>query len=208
MIDRVRSSAPLTRGRRASAAKRPLTTQGPAAAAAPELPEVLQFMRLLWAVDHGLQRTSKRMLRGIGVTGPQRLALRLIGQFPSISAGDLATLLHVHPSTLTGILTRLLEQQLIVRAVDTRDARRSVLRLSARGTRLDALRAGTVEAAVSAVLRRASAFDRRCVAGLLRQLAEALTPSVGGAPGYPDRPRSQGTSPVSPRAPRRKTART
>jgi MarR family transcriptional regulator, organic hydroperoxide resistance regulator len=43
------------------------------------LPNVLQFMQLLWAVDHGLQRASKGMLRRLGVTGPQRLALRLIG---------------------------------------------------------------------------------------------------------------------------------
>ena len=32
----------------------------------------LEFMRLLWAVEHGLQTTSKRMARRIGVTGPQR----------------------------------------------------------------------------------------------------------------------------------------
>jgi DNA-binding MarR family transcriptional regulator len=165
-------------------------------------------MRLLWAVDHGLQRASKRMLRGIGVTGPQRLALRLIGHFPSISAGELATMLHVHPSTLTGVLARLLEQQLIVRKVDARDARRSVLHLSAPGMRVDALRAGTVEAAVSAILRRSSAADRQCVAGVLRQLAEALTRSADGTPEHRDRPRPQGTIPVSPRAPRRRIPRT
>ena len=128
-------AARVTRGRRASVAPGPVPAADPAVRPAPVLPNVLQFMQLLWAVDHGLQRTSKGMLRRLGVTGPQPLALRLIGQFPSISAGDLAALLHVHPSTLTGILARLLEQRLILRAVDTRDARRSVLRLSRRGMR-------------------------------------------------------------------------
>jgi hypothetical protein len=65
------------------------------------LPDVLQFMQLLWAVVHGLERISKRMAGDIGVTGPQRLVLRVVGLFPGMSAGDLATVLHVHPSTLT-----------------------------------------------------------------------------------------------------------
>jgi len=34
------------------------------------LPEVLQFMRLLWGVAHALDRTSKRMNQELGVIGP------------------------------------------------------------------------------------------------------------------------------------------
>ena len=50
---------------------------------------------------------QKRMEQRSGVTGPQRLVLRVVGLFPGISAGALARLLHVHPSTLTGVLHRL-----------------------------------------------------------------------------------------------------
>ena len=46
------------------------------------LPDVLAFMQLLWGVVHGLEKVSKRMSAEIGVTGPQRLALRVIGLFP------------------------------------------------------------------------------------------------------------------------------
>ena len=49
----------------------------PAPADAADLPGVLQFMQLLWAVVHGLERLSKRMTGDIGVTGPQRLVLRV-----------------------------------------------------------------------------------------------------------------------------------
>jgi DNA-binding MarR family transcriptional regulator len=137
-------------------------------------------MRLLWALDHDLQRTSKRMLRAFGVTGPQRLALRLIGQFAGISPGELAELLHVHPSTLTGVLARLLDQGLIIRDTSPQDARRSVLRLSRSGLRLDAVREGTVEAAVTRVLSRTPAADRQCVTRTLRQLSAALASAVDG----------------------------
>ena len=97
--------------------------------ARPELPDVLDFMQLLWAVVHGLEKVSKRMGGEIGVTGPQRLGLRVVGLFPGMSAGDLASILHVHPSTLTGVLQRLVDQRLLARADDPLDRRRAVLRL-------------------------------------------------------------------------------
>jgi DNA-binding MarR family transcriptional regulator len=102
-----------------------------------DLPDVLQFMQLLWAVVHGLEKTSKRMAGDIGITGPQRLALRVVGLLPGVSAGDLAATLHVHPSTLTGVLRRLTRQRLLQRDDDPRDRRRALLRLTARGSRVN-----------------------------------------------------------------------
>jgi MarR family transcriptional regulator, organic hydroperoxide resistance regulator len=117
----------------------------------------LDFMRLLWAVDHGLQRRSKRMETELGVTGVQRMVIRLIGRFPGIAAGRLAELLHVHPSTLTGVLKRLVDRNLALRDRDPDDARRSRFRLTREGARVDATQAGTVEAAVRRALARLSA---------------------------------------------------
>jgi MarR family transcriptional regulator, organic hydroperoxide resistance regulator len=112
------------------------------------LGEVLDFMRLLWAVDHALQSMSKRMEAALGVTGPQRLVIRIVGRFPGISAGELANVLHIHPSTLTGILKRLETRGVIDREADPTDARRALFGLTARGREIDALRTGTVESIV------------------------------------------------------------
>ena len=120
----------------------------------PQLGGVLDFMRLLWAVDHGLQATSKRMLATMGVTGPQRLAVRIIGRFPGISAGRLAKVLKVHPSTLTGILARLEARRLLTRWPDPRDARRSLFGLTASGRALNETRSGTVEASIARALAK------------------------------------------------------
>src|SRR5215475_13371185 len=125
-----------------------------------ELPDVLQFMQLLWAITHGLQTTSKRMTRDLGVTGPQRLVLRVIGLFPGASPGSLARVLHVHPSTLTGVLQRLTTQGLLERTADPADRRRSFLRLTARGARVNARGRGTAEAAVRRALQEISEADR------------------------------------------------
>jgi DNA-binding MarR family transcriptional regulator len=111
-------------------------------------------MRLLWALDHALLSRSKRMDAELGVTGLQRLVLRLAGRFPEISAGELAELLHVHPSTLTGVLKRLVERGAIKRESDPEDARRARFELTSRGARLDEHQSGTVEVAVRRALAR------------------------------------------------------
>jgi DNA-binding MarR family transcriptional regulator len=108
------------------------------------------------------------------VTGPQRLVLRIVGRLPGISAGELAQILHVHPSTLTGVLRRLQARALLQRRADPNDARRALFTLSAKGRKLDSLQAGTVEAAVRRALSRLP--DRISPAQeLLTALAEELS---------------------------------
>jgi DNA-binding MarR family transcriptional regulator len=155
-----------------------------------DLPDVLQFMRLLWAVVHGLERISKRMTGEIGVTGPQRLVLRVVGLFPGLSAGDLATVLHVHPSTLTGVLQRLVAQRLLARADDPADRRRAVLHLTKRGVGVNEARQGTVEAAIAQALDGISDRDRIATKRVLERLAAHLEPATAEGPARPRRSRT------------------
>jgi DNA-binding MarR family transcriptional regulator len=119
-----------------------------------DLGPVLEFMKQLWALDHGLQSASKRMESTFGITGPQRLVVRIVGRFPGISAGALAAVLHVHPSTLTGVLRRLEMRGIVQRRGDPNDGRRALFGLTARGKKVDTLRTGLVEQAVKRVLTR------------------------------------------------------
>jgi DNA-binding MarR family transcriptional regulator len=138
------------------------------------LPDVLDFMQLLWAVAHGLERSSKGMAANLGVTGPQRLVLRVVGLFPGMSAGELASVLHVHPSTLTGVLRRLVGQRMLVRVAHPGDRRRAVLRLAPKGVRVNARRGGTVESAVAAALDTVPPGERQAARRLLERLADHL----------------------------------
>ena len=135
---------------------------------------VLSFMRALWGVNHGLESTSRRMKTRIGVTGPERMVVRLVGRYPAISAGDLARILRVHPSTLTGLLKRLARRGLLVRQADSTDARRALFTLTPKGTTVDKTRRGTVEAAVTAALELLPERDIRTAATVLDALASAM----------------------------------
>lgn len=141
-------------------------------------------MRVIWSLDHGLQSLSKRMQATVGLTGPQRVALRAMGRGPGMTAGALAEILHLHPSTLTGILQRLGARGLVRRTVDRADRRRTRLELTARGRRLDAPTPGTVEAVVDRVLARYPRGRVRAAAGLLEAVAEGLLAETA-QPGSP-----------------------
>ncbi len=158
----------------------------PSSQASANLGSVLSFMRLIWAVDHGLQRTSKRMAVVLGFTGPQRLVLRILGRIPGIAPGALAEILHLHPSTLTGILRRLEERGVVRRESDDSDSRRSLLFLTPQGSKLDVSVKGTVEDAVRRVLARSS--PRRIeeasllLAAVARSLSRMAVDRKSGAP--------------------------
>jgi DNA-binding MarR family transcriptional regulator len=121
----------------------------------------------------------------IGVTGPQRFAIRLIARFPGIPAGQLAELLHVHPSTLTGILKRLERQGLVRRRADPRDGRRALFGVTEKGRRIDAAQGGTVEAAVQRVTSASQRTKLQHAREILKALARSLEEGARGRRQHP-----------------------
>jgi DNA-binding MarR family transcriptional regulator len=131
-------------------------------------------MRLLWAVAHGLDSTSKRMRAELGVTGPQRLVLRLVGHYGELSPGALAELLHIDPSSLTGILQRLESAGFLRRVRDPVDGRRAILTLRKKGRALNIRRARTVEESVRRALSSLPRAKIDAARNVLKTLADEL----------------------------------
>lgn len=124
----------------------------PARADALALEPTLDFMRLLWRIEHGLQSKSKQMEAAIGITGPQRLVLKIVDQFPGLSAGELAHIIRLHPSTITGIVQRLVDKGLLARDGDAADRRRVQLRVCREAKRFTRRSSGAIESAIARVL--------------------------------------------------------
>jgi DNA-binding MarR family transcriptional regulator len=139
-----------------------------------ELSAALTFMQVMWALVHALDARSKRMAQELGVTGPQRLVLRIVGARPKISAGAVAKTLRLHPSSLTGVLRRLEDRGLLQRRSDPKDARRALLSLTRPGTTINSRRAGTVEAAVSRAIGRLGERELVAAQRVLQTLIEEL----------------------------------
>ncbi len=142
------------------------------------LEKVLEFMQVLWALDHALQERSKAMAAHIGVTSPQRLALRIIQSQPGISSGAVADRLFLDPSTLTGVLQRLETRGLLTRKKDKEDARRTLLFVTPAGKAL----LGQAEHTVEAVVREALESEKGKAVRKASAVLENITARLKGAP--------------------------
>lgn len=168
--------------------------------ASPGVPEtlnldpILDFMRLLWSVEHGLQSMSKRMQATLGITGPQRLVLRIVTARPGLSAGELARIVHLHPSTITGILQRLIKKGLLRSERDRRDSRRVRLHSYAAANGFVAASTGTVESAVTRALVRVPTHVVRHAREVLAAIAEALADDRGKSAAVSRRPTHKPTN--------------
>ncbi len=149
-----------------------------AAAASPyesrPLGQALDFLRVLWAINHGLATTSRYMKSKYGVTGRQRLIIQVVNEFPGISAGDLAKVLHLDPSTLTGVLQQMGHRGLLQLQPDMRDRRRLRIQLTTRGRRMSHMAVGAIEAAVSRTLSGVSPAKLKATREVLALLADNL----------------------------------
>jgi DNA-binding MarR family transcriptional regulator len=135
---------------------------------------ILEFIREMWAVDHELQRVSKRMVRRLGLTAPQRLAVRFVGLHPGLTLGALARLLHLHAGTVTGIVRRLEVLDLVRQTRSGEDSRRRHLALTAKGRLVNRRRRGTVEAAVRRMAATVPSRDLSAAYRVMQALARNL----------------------------------
>lgn len=138
------------------------------------LEPALAFLRELWALDHALGSTSKRMHDRMGITAEQRMVLRFLGKSPRMTAGELASMLHVEKSTLSLALKRLEEKGLVARSRDATDARKSRVVLTKEGRKFDRPTVGTVERAVERALQATKPRDIDAIRLFLQCLVRLL----------------------------------
>ncbi|HRI67234.1 MAG TPA: MarR family transcriptional regulator [Polyangium sp.] len=139
------------------------------------LTPALEFLEGVWRLNHALERASMRMEATLGITAQQRLIIRCVGKYPGMTSGQLATLLHLDPGTISTSLGRLERKGLLQRRQDHRDKRRVTLGLTAAGRALDKPMPGTIEHAVERLLMSANVEETAMARRMLDKLAELLS---------------------------------
>ena len=150
------------------------TTATPGAPSDFPLGPVLELLREWWALNHAFERASRAMLSRLGVTGSQRVALRVIGRYPGIGPGDLARVLHLDPGTISATVQRLERAALVKRRQTGRDRRRVALGLTERGRELYGADEQTIEGALARVVARFSTEEVAVVRSFLAAFVEEL----------------------------------
>jgi DNA-binding MarR family transcriptional regulator len=148
---------------------------------ADELPlnPALSFLQRVWELNHALERLSNQMERRLGITAPQRFIVRCVGKYPGMTAGQLATILHLDRGSVSAALRRLEQQGILKRRRDPRDGRRVTLGLTPKGRSLDVAQSGTVESAVVHLLESSSKAEIEATRSVLRRLSTALRDEEG-----------------------------
>ncbi len=95
--------------------------------------EVFQHLR---RIVKALEVFSKEVDARFGLTAPQLWALWELGKEGPLALKDLSARLHVHPSTMVGVVDRLEAKGLVARKPDPVDRRRVRLSLTAAGRAL------------------------------------------------------------------------
>ncbi|HJU83971.1 MAG TPA: MarR family transcriptional regulator [Holophagaceae bacterium] len=95
--------------------------------------EVFQHLR---RIVKALEVFSKEVDARFGLTAPQLWALWELGKEGPLALKDLSARLHVHPSTMVGVVDRLEAKGLVARKPDPTDRRRVRLTLTAAGRAL------------------------------------------------------------------------
>lgn len=159
---------------RRRATRRPPARAAPAAGGG-ELGPVLEFMQELWGLEQGLNQRSMAMLTRHGVTGPQRLLVRVVGRLGPITPASLARVLHLHPSSVTRLVQKLEARSFVRRTEDPAHRGRHLLVLGSRGGRIERLDGGTVESTVRSALAKAGASDVRATRRVIALITKRLT---------------------------------
>jgi len=139
------------------------------------LTPALELMRARWQLNHALERVSKRMEAGLGITAQQRMFIRLMGRRPGSTSAELARQLHLDPGTISIAVGWLEAQGLVTRRRSAHDRRVSHLFLTAKGRRLDHPAKATVERAVERAVERLLASSSAAAIATTRRTLKELT---------------------------------
>jgi DNA-binding MarR family transcriptional regulator len=163
-------------------------------------PEVLDVLDDLRRIVRALRQSSRAAEQSLGVTGAQLFVLQALAAAGTLSLGELATRTRTDQSTVSVVVTRLVEQRLVSRARSQDDGRRLDLDLTPSGRALIRRAPLAAQDHLIAGLEGLPERKRKQLATGLRQLVVAM--GLGDAT-----PAMFFEEPVPERRPQRKPSR-
>jgi DNA-binding MarR family transcriptional regulator len=143
---------------------------GPAKSSVGRRQEAADVVRSLRRLFKGIHEYSKAMQRRSGLSAPQAWALLLVDADPGISLGRLSERMYAHPSTVSGIVDRLVNRGALRREVDPEDRRGICLSLTPAGRRLMRESPPPVQAGLQRALERMPARRLKLLRAVLDEI--------------------------------------
>ena len=118
----------------------------------------------------------------LGISGAQLFVLVELGKTPSLSLNDLAARTRTDQSSVSVVVSRLVDAGLVSRDRDQRDARRLVLNLTKNGRAMLQRAPAVVQEQILSVTDRFTPAERKRFADSFNALVDALGAEPGPAP--------------------------
>jgi DNA-binding MarR family transcriptional regulator len=135
------------------------------------LTEILDAFRTL---VHALQVGSRSSEERVGLTGAQLFVLEKLRNTTGMTVNELAAATHTHQSTVSVVVSRLVEKELVSRVRSPKDARVQQLSITKKGiSKLDRAPATVQEQLVSALKKLSDAEQIQLARMLKRVLTDA-----------------------------------
>lgn len=124
------------------------------------------------------RRITKASGRELGLTGPQVTALKLLEGIGKLSLSDLSERMSAKNSTITGIVDRMVQSELVARHRSEEDRRVVLIALTPKGEKLARKIPITAMEIFGSALRSLSAKDRADLTDILKRLTEHVRREV------------------------------
>ena len=147
-------------------------------AAAADTRTVLDAVR---RIVHTLHASSRWAEKHVGLTSAQLFVLHKLAESPQLSLNELAARTHTHQSSVSTVVSRLVDRGLVIRGQTPGDARRVALALSPSGRRVVQEAPDPEQKRLIAGLERLPARDRSALARSLDALVREMEVSGGEA---------------------------
>ena len=132
------------------------------------------ILRSLRRITRAIDLHSRHLAASFGLTGPQLVCLRTLGQREGITPSALAKDVELSQATVTGIVDRLEAQQLVSRTRDAKDRRRVSLRLTEAGRSLLAKAPSPLQDKFIQQLARLPEAEQRSIDTTLRKVVDMM----------------------------------
>jgi DNA-binding MarR family transcriptional regulator len=142
--------------------------------------DLRQIMDDLRHIVRALRVSSRGTEKRLGISGAQLFVLQRLAEARPVSLGQLAERTHTDPSSVSVVVSRLVQRGLVLRAPSEEDARRAEVRLTSRGR---ALAKRAPEALQSRLVEALAGLPRETRRGLADGLAALVAGmKIGGSP--------------------------
>ena len=136
--------------------------------------DVQQILDSFRRIVRVLRESSRAAENSFGLSGAQLFVLQTLSRHPEVSLNELAELTRTHQSTVSVVVSKLVDRGLIKRESSRDDARRLVLRLSSDGKALLKKAPGAAQERLIEAIEALNATPRAELARLLTKLVESM----------------------------------